>query len=117
MAVSTWALTAHAAASGRVSLAARMKVIISEQLLRFVSCIGFGVAAALLYRIRAWFTRGRVRFVLDALLDLGYWIVVIPGFIAMILTVCQGELRLYHLCGIGCGVVLTACFHRTEAYK
>ena len=92
-----------------------MTVSISEQLIRFVCCVGFGIAAAVLYRLRALLTRGRVRIIRDALLDLIYWIVVIPGFIALILTVCQGELRLYHLCAIGMGVLPAACIHRTEA--
>jgi len=92
-----------------------MKVLIPEQLMCFACSIAFGAGAALLYRLRTWITRKGAHMLIDALLDLGYWLIVIPAFVALILTVCAGQLRLYHLCGIGSGMLLTAVFHRTEA--
>jgi len=91
-----------------------MKVLIPEQFICFACCVVFGASAALLYRLRIWITRRGAHLLMDALLDLGYWLIVIPAFVTLILTVCQGELRLYHLCGIGSGALLPAVFCRTE---
>lgn len=115
MAVFISTQTGNAAAYGRGCLGDGMKVLIPEQLICFVCSVAFGTGVTVLYRLRTWITRGRSHMLIDALLDLGYWLIVIPAFVALILTVCRGELRLYHLCGIGGGVLLTAVFHRTEA--
>lgn len=79
-----------------------MRVDSAVQAARFLYACAFGAGAYLLYHAQTRLHR-RGRVLAGLLLDAGYWLVTLGAFVLLILGCCGGELRLYHLCGIGAG--------------
>ena len=79
----------------------------AQQAIRFSYMLAFGAGAYLLYRAFSAFQRPKRRL-RGMLLDAGFWLVTLTAFILLILGPCGGELRLYHLCGTGCGFAAAA---------
>ncbi len=79
-----------------------MRVDSALQAARFLYSAAFGAAAYLLFR--GVTARQRPRHVLrGALLDTAFWLTTLIAFGILILGPCGGELRLYHLFGVGSG--------------
>ena len=74
----------------------------AQQAVRFAYMLAFGALSYLLYRAISACRRPGRRL-RGMLLDTGFWLVTLTAFILLILGPCGGELRLYHLCGVGCG--------------
>ncbi len=87
-----------------------MRVDSMLQASRFLYSCAFGLAAYLLYRGQTWFQRrGRARrghVLRGLLLDAGYWLVTLAAFVLLVLGLFGGELRLYHLFGVGSGAAV-----------
>ena len=79
-----------------------MRVDSAVQAARLLYACAFGAGAYLLYLVQTRLNR-RGRVLAGLLLDAGYWLVTLGAFVLLILGCCGGELRLYHLCGIGAG--------------
>ena len=79
-----------------------MRVDSALQAARFLYSAAFDAAACLLFcSVSAW-QRPR-RIFRGALLDTAWWLITLIAFVILILGPCGGELRLYHLLGVGSG--------------
>ena len=83
-----------------------MELVISEQVRAFAVCALAGAFLGAVYDVGRIF-RGRFRSAaVTVICDILFWVVAAVTAAALVMRTLGGELRLYALIGLGCGLVL-----------
>ncbi len=90
-----------------------MEVSILGQLVQFGLAAVFGVLCGVFYDLLHLLgSFGRLRVFLHIVLDVVFWTLCFLGLIVYVMAFCGGELRLFQLCGIFCGLIVYAMLPR-----